>query len=158
MPLNKEGIAQLKADLRADVRRYDQDTYGEPRFMAGCGTVCCMAGACLRRETGAEEFDRRVMALDHDDGDGWNYEQFVAACVAATVRQLGIKFDLARCCTVSRTPRIFCVPYHWPADLRRDYMSAANVDDHQALVEVACRALDRMDEYGNIDLEATDAA
>lgn len=157
MPLNREGIELLKADLRADVRRYDQATYGEPRFMAGCGTVCCMAGACLRRETGAEEFDRRVMAIYRDDGDGWNYEQFVAACVAAGVRQLGFEFNLlAR--YVNNTPRIFCVPDHWPADLHHDYICAAAGDDHQALVEVACRALDRMDEYGNIDLEATDAA
>lgn len=146
MPLNKEGIAQLKFDLRSNAKRYAQDTFGQ-RVGGDCGTACCMAGWCLRREIGEQKFTNAVDDLT------W-MTQFVwqRRCIFVGARQLGITLlpdtDICR-----GVPQIFMGHSHWPLDLWRRYSNAMTAfpnSDHHAMVEVACDALDRMDEYGDI--------
>jgi hypothetical protein len=48
------------------------------------------------------------------------------------------------------TPPIFSTADAWPLDLAARYKEAVACGDRQAAVEVACDALDRMDEYGRI--------
>jgi hypothetical protein len=146
MPLNKEGIAQLKFDLRSNAERYSQDTFGQ--LSAECGTVCCMAGWCLRREIGEQEFAYVVLNLIWVARDTWQRK-----CIFVGARQLGITL-LPDTGTICRgVPQIFMGHSHWPLDLGRRYsdaMTAFPNSDHHAMVEAACDALDRMDEYGNI--------
>jgi hypothetical protein len=158
MPLNKEGIAQLKFDLRSNAERYSQDTFGQ--LSAECGTVCCMAGWCLRREMGEQAFAYVVLNLIWVTQPTWQRH-----CIFVGARQLGITL-LPNTGIIGRgttgiigrgapqilmgAPQIFMGHSHWPLDLGRRYADAMAASDHYAMVEVACDALDRMDEYGDI--------
>jgi hypothetical protein len=150
MPLNKEGIEQLKADLRANARWYNQGTFGELVNGEECGTECCMAGACHLRKVGAEEFTRQLgelakaRALSLLDEQPKIEEQFMQACIEAGVAQLGIG-NHYEC-----LPQIFAPAGAWPRDLGDAYREASYAYDYQGMVEAACAALDRMDDDGTI--------
>jgi hypothetical protein len=142
MALNKEGIAQLKFDLRANAERYNQYTFGRE---TDCGTVCCMAGLCLRRQVGEETFKRDVQyALAN-----YGRHMFGQTCVAAAAKQLGVSLLHERD-YVARVPTIFANVCFWPSDLGYAYVQALARGDQQAVAEVACMALDRMTEHGFI--------
>jgi hypothetical protein len=145
--LNQEGIEQLKADLRANAARYDQNNFGETA--SACGTIACMAGMCYLRKVGEQVFLRRILDVQGAHR-GFMREQlmvvssgFMDDCIQAGVDQLGLTLTDER-------PLIFESAGQWPHDLRRAYSEADNVGDHEAMVEVACAALDRMDEYGHV--------
>lgn len=155
--LNREGIELLKSDLRADAIHYDQRSFGS--VTAPCGTVACIAGMCLRRAIGHDQFTARIRQLTETTGNGWG--DFVADCLAAAIEQIGItvlpRRQYDRIAVDSHLesgglPPIFCAPYYWPPDLRKRYNMAAKIHDHAATVEVACAALDRMNEYGVLSL------
>lgn len=139
MPLNLEGIAQLKADLRANAKHYNQQNFGI--VTPECGTEACMAGMCRMREVGLEAFTKSVRPVEHE-----GFNDFVEECVTAGVAQLGIEnlkdYDGAE------TPPIFESYHAWPTDLLEAYQEAEEEHDHAAMAEVACAALDRIDEYG----------
>ena len=144
MALNKEGIEQLKSDLRASAARYDQNNFGKTD--SACGTTACMAGMCYLRKVGEQEFLRRILDIEDCSRDNVTTPStlFVGDCIQAGVDQLGLtRTDDARA-------SIFDGVDTWPRDLYRDYKEAESVDDHEAMVEVACSALDRMDKYGSI--------
>jgi hypothetical protein len=150
MPLSKEGIEQLKADLRANARRYNQSTFGELAGGEECGTECCMAGACHLRKVGAEEFMRQLGELAKErsrvclDEQYKVEEQFMQACIAAGAVQLGIDDNH------EWMPQIFAPVSDWPRDLYEAYRKASDAYDYQAKVEVACAALDRLNDDGTI--------
>jgi hypothetical protein len=143
MALNQEGIAQLKFDLRANAERYNQDTFG---MDTDCGTVCCMAGLCLRRQVGDEEFKRDVQDASVVHHERYRLGQ---ACVAAAAKQLGVAL-LHEWEYGVGLPPIFANVVLWPSDLGYAYVQALARGDQQAMAEVACMALDRMDEHGLI--------
>jgi hypothetical protein len=144
--MNKAGIEQLKADLRANAEHYDQNDFGT--ITEDCGTEACMAGFCLMRQLGFDEFTERVKATGN-----WltfspiKWLTFRRACLRAAVEQLGLEIlpDDAG------LPPIFSYIEAWPSDLRRAYSAAAVDHDHAAMTEVACQALDRMDVHGFIN-------
>jgi hypothetical protein len=141
MALNKEGIELLKADLRANAKLYDQNSYGHCDWE--CGTVACIAGTCLRRAIGTDAFTLAARVA------GGNLDRnFVDNCLHAGAAQLGIV--LAPIDGHFKIPHIFMPASSWPADLWRQYAQAHMAYDHLAMVETACTALDRMDEYGEI--------
>ena len=61
MGLKKSGIEQLKADLRANKRYYNQGTYGEKD---ACGTMMCLAGFCYLRAVERKEFNKSLKDMD----------------------------------------------------------------------------------------------
>lgn len=126
MPLNKEGIEQLKADLRASAKLYNQDTFGS---VTDCGTELCMAGMCLLREVGPQKY-KEISTQG---------PLLAEACLAAGERQLGIETD--------RFPTIFASADNWPEDLNEKYDSAK---DGASRVVAACEALDRLQLDGSI--------
>jgi hypothetical protein len=142
MTLNKEGIAQLKFDLRANAEHYNQTTFG---MDTDCGTVCCMAGLCLRRQVGEETFKSWLQdaSVHHE-----RY-RFGQTCVAAAAKQLGVAL-LHEWEYAVAVPTIFANVVYWPSDLGDMYVQAHDRGDQQAMAEVACMALDRMDEHGLI--------
>jgi hypothetical protein len=150
MPLNKKGIEQLKADLRANARWYNQSTFGELVDGEECGTECCMAGACHLRKVGAEEFTRQLGELAKErsrvclDEQYDVEEQFMQACIAAGAEQLGIDDNY------ERLPQIFAPVSDWPRDLGDAYRKASYAYDYQGMVEAACAALDRLNDDGTI--------
>jgi hypothetical protein len=156
MALNKEGIAQLKFDLRANAERYNQDTFG--RESKDCGTVCCMAGLCLRRQMGDEEFKYGLQRVFTNG----SYYKFGRVCIQAAAKQLGMvllsekEYSMLMYRreglhgTTSTMPAIFSSVDYWPRDLRHMYGWAYCKGDRQAVAEVACMALDRMDVNGFI--------
>jgi hypothetical protein len=143
MTLNLEGIAQLKFDLRANAEHYNQDTFGEE---TDCGTVCCMAGLCLRRQVGEETFKSL------QDASVVHYERyrFGQTCVAAAAKQLGVALLHEWEYGAGGLPPIFANVVFWPSDLGDMYVQAHARGDQQAMAEVACMALDRMDDHGLI--------
>jgi hypothetical protein len=105
-----------------------------------------MAGMCYLRKVGEQEFLRRILDIEDCFWDNvtTSLTLFVRDCIQAGVDQLGLtRTDDARA-------SIFDGVGAWPRDLYRAYKEAKNVDDHEAMVEVACSALDRMDEYGSV--------
>jgi hypothetical protein len=146
--MNKAGIEQLKADLRANAERYDQSDFGA--ITKDCGTEACMAGFCLMRQLGFDEFTERVKAT----GSWWLRHDiwltFRQACLRAAVEQLGLEILPDN----DEVPPIFGGAHDWPSDLCNAYSAAARRHDHPAMVEVACQALDRMDVHGFIAEEA----
>jgi hypothetical protein len=145
MPLNQEGIAQLKADLRANAQHYNQNSFG--KITPDCGTECCMAGLCFMRKVSVSKFNVIVKELAVDDHDGVLYEQFVSACVHAGGVQLGLTMNAEYWApTNDYLPPIFNNWTDWPRDLAAAYAAAEY--DPAATAEVACMALDRIDEYG----------
>lgn len=146
MPLNKEGIETLKADLRHDAMRYKQSTFGQ--FDDDCGTQCCLAGMCLLRKVGQQEFHSivRDAIYNMDKSEIYNLSMQAAA------EQLGIElltdhqyFDLT---DETCMPPIFAETDCWPEDLEERYYDAYSNYDYEAAVEVACEALDRIDVHG----------
>jgi hypothetical protein len=133
MAINKEGVELLKADLRANAAAYRQNSFGTETT---CGTVMCMAGFCRIREVGQQQYSSEVM----DGGDALQ-----DLCLESGIRQLGIE-DADVCC-----PPIFEMHFAWPYDLKNSYQKA-NTDDKR--VEVACSALDRLQDDGSIAEEA----
>jgi hypothetical protein len=154
MTLNLEGIAQLKADLRANAEHYNQNRFG--KLTKHCGTECCMAGFCFMRKVGAAAFNALVKELSVDNRDGALYDRFTEDCVRAGCVQLGIVMDstLERWKHPGHLPPIFDYWTEWPADLSAAYDAAEYDHDHAAMAEVACAALDRIDEYGCFNKEA----
>jgi hypothetical protein len=155
--MNKAGIEQLKADLRANAERYDQSDFGT--ITKDCGTEACMAGFCLMRQLGFDEFTERIK-----DNGSWltfspiKWLTFRRACLRAAVEQLGLEIlpDDGVLPPIlggvdAGLPPIFSYVEDWPSDLRRAYSAAAVDHDHPAMVEVACQALDRMDVHGFIN-------
>jgi hypothetical protein len=124
MAINKAGVELLKADLRANAAAYKQSTFGA---VTECGTEQCMAGFCRIREVGREQYVAEVAREDLYD-----------LCLSSGAQQLGIKsFD----------PKIFDHNSNWPYDLREAYRKARTA---AARVEVACAALDRLQDDGTI--------
>lgn len=142
MPLSAEGIAQLKADLRANAKHYNQEKFGV--VTPECGTEACMAGMCRMREIGLEAFTK---SIEPQFSEG--FEGFVADCVAAGVAQLGITLLDPEDYDEGELPPIFEGYHQWPEDLSGAFGDAADKHDHAAMAEVACAALDRIDENGN---------
>lgn len=130
--LNKAGIEQLKADLRAKPKRYNQDSFGK---ITACGTEMCMAGHCLARKLGLRRFNAK---LKKGEING----RFDQQSIDAGIKQLGIR----KYCF----PQIFRPPQEWPFDISNRYSYAENNHDHKAMVEVACEALDRLEIDGSI--------
>lgn len=147
MRLNQAGKDQLKADLRANAKRYTQNRFGV--ITKDCGTECCMAGMCLMRKIGAVAFEVEVRK-------GPMAESFINACLAAGAEQLGITMlDDDEYEEITREDEdgttlapIFAQVKYWPEDLRADYEEAEEKHDHVGMAEVACRALDQIDENG----------
>jgi hypothetical protein len=154
MPLNREGIELLKADLRRYARHYNQSTFGE--VTAECGTECCMAGLCLMRKMGMEEFNKyvRVVARLRSEavlGHGLINERLAHDCVRAGAAQLGLEIDLDDYISGGGLlPHIFAPVSDWPSYLRVPYTKAAERHDHVAMAEAACRALDEMGPDGRL--------
>jgi hypothetical protein len=156
MPLNLEGIAKLKATLRANARHYNQASFA--RTSASCGTECCLAGWCLVTKLGMEEVNDYVRELDDSDRAFWyKFDTMRDRCLAAAVDQLGVELLDAESYSLAASPRnseslppIFADVRAWPLDLRHSYKEALVRHDHPAMVEIACRALDRMDVNGFI--------
>jgi hypothetical protein len=124
MAINKAGVELLKADLRANAAAYKQNTFGA---VTDCGTEQCMAGFCRIRELGIEQYVAEISS-----------DNFPDLCVSSGINQLGIKlYD----------PQIFDHIGNWPYDLREAYRKA---NDSDARVEVACAALDRLQDDGSI--------
>jgi hypothetical protein len=127
MGLNKKGILQLADDLVAHKKLYDQSRYGARNE---CGTVCCMAGFCKRREVGARTFGRMVAKWMFS----WSGSD---VCAPAGSKQLGVPQD----------PQIFEPASEWPLDLSDIYFS----NGANARVRAALLALQRLREDGSID-------
>ena len=140
--MNKEGIELLKSDLRHYAKSYNQNTFGSTWLKGRSetsdrGTFMCAAGLCLMRKIGTQGFYERVKEAESN-----NYTFFVrfrADCMNAGIEQLGLGMGIS-------SPDIFSAVEHWPLDLYREYEFA---ETPKALVEVACKALDLIDEYGN---------
>ena len=127
--LNKEGIRQLKFDLRANAEHYNQSSFGsfEP-----CGTVMCLAGFCRLREVGKEQFERELRFCMIGEN-----HHFGTHCQDSGKRQLGISSGFF----------LFGCGASWPNDL---YLRLRHAEDRYAAVEVACEVLDRLREDGSI--------
>lgn len=154
MALNQEGIAQLKADLRANAKHYNQNSFC--KTTPDCGTECCMAGFCLMRKVSAATFNALVKALPVDgrrNADGL-YERFTEDCVRAGCAQLGIVVAARRRNHPDALPPIFGSWKEWPFDLAAAYATADHNHAYADMAEVACAALDRIDEYGRFNKEA----
>lgn len=151
--MNIEGIEQLKSDLRRLARHYSQNRFG--RITMECGTEACQAGICLIRKIGMEEFTCRVVQAA--EGDRRLEDRLMKDCIAAGVEQLGLTLltdeeyrELAEEDGIGdgALPPIFGSSYRWPEDLRDAMREAVKMRDHEAQAEVACRALDRIDDNG----------
>jgi hypothetical protein len=149
MPLNREGIEQLKADLRANARHYNQQRLGEVN--PDCGTETCLAGMCLMRSIGHDEFTLRVLGM----GTPWEetFSAFKNDCFQAASSQIGLTMlaeeEYEEAAEGSDgLPPIFSSIASWPAELSGLYEEASRRHDHEAMVEIACVALDRIDENG----------
>lgn len=139
MPINKEGVELLKADMLANSGAYFQDCFGEIiATYSECGTIQCMAGFCYLRKVGESLFKA---ALNPVYGDEFVFED---ECVKSGIAQLGIKQKQEWYGVV---PKIFCGASLWPVDLGNAYEDAVTGRER---VEVACRALDRLNEDGSI--------
>lgn len=140
MALKRDGIEQLKADLRANARHYNQGRFGV--VTPECWTEACMAGMCLMRRIGIDAFTQRVI---HSPVGGIG--RFIDDCLLAAAEQLGLELPTD---DLSELPLIFADSSYWPDDLRYRYKRAEARHDHAAMAEVACAALDRIDENGFI--------
>jgi hypothetical protein len=129
MPINLQGVELLKADLRANAKDYKQSTFGR---VTECGTEQCMAGFCYLREVGQEAYVSTIIG---------NSDSMETLCVGAGVKQLGIDCDPEYCLD------IFGSHHQWPYDLTIAYINAT---PPEARVEVACAALDRLNDDGTI--------
>lgn len=149
--LNHEGIELLKSDLRTNAKHYNQQKFGQ--ITPECGTEACMAGMCLMRKLGYEEFTKQAMKAVSDLSYGNDFRKFMDACLDSAAKQLGLTL-LSENEYESKTdgetelPPIFSEAGDWPEDLREEYYTADEKHDHQAMAEVACKALDRIDENG----------
>jgi hypothetical protein len=154
MPLNKEGVELLKADLRADAKHYNQGTFGTTT--AECGTECCMAGLCLRRSLGPIMFNQRVKHTEvgSEHAACAAYALLQRDCLTVAMAQLGIIAMRCYGITSPDCPPIFDIVDVWPAALRGRYDKASQLHDHAAMAEVACDALDSIDEYGRFTRQA----
>jgi hypothetical protein len=132
MAINKAGVELLKADLRANAAAYKQFTFGRK---TECGTEQCMAGFCHLRKVGQVEFSAEVR-VDESEKNG--YLEY--ACLESGMWQLGIEQP-------DSCPQIFNSHACWPLDLNKAYIRAKTDD---SLVEVACAALDRLQDDGSI--------
>lgn len=130
--INKANVELLKADLRANARRYDQSTYGE--VDDECGTVGCLAGFCLMRAVGDAAYGWLVKSGDIDEFARTAGEEFLG---------VGTSFK-----SIDRS--IFDPGDWWPRDLAERYAAAEDAQDRAAMVEVACDALDRLQDDGTI--------
>lgn len=141
MTLNLDGIAQLKADLRANAKHYNQQNFGV--VTPECGTEACMAGMCLMRQIGLDAFTKSIKTMK-DAG----FHGFTSACIAAGADQIGITLLEPDEYGRGEVPPIFEVQTSWPEDLKDSYTDAKEKHDHAAMAEVACAALDRIDDNG----------
>jgi hypothetical protein len=138
MALNKKGIHQLADALVAEQKRYDQDTFGERKYIgATCSSVCCLAGMSFALQIGNRSFTAKVKAAENERYDG----DFNAECEEAGRKQLGLK-----------TPEeefsdIFRSIYDWPNDLSKDY----HANGPKWRVIAALKALQRLRPDGSID-------
>jgi hypothetical protein len=123
--LNKAGIRLLADDLVAHKKMYDQDTYGD--YENECGTFCCLAGFCYRREIGARKFAQWAK----DKGKDTDLAE------DAGRKQLGLKDDID----------IFNPFECWPSDLVEEYES----NGPTWRVIAALKALQRLRPDGSID-------
>lgn len=138
MPINKEGVELLKSDMRANPRAYEQMNFGRIATENECGTAQCMAGFCYLRKVGILYFIEKLK--DDSESPG----QFEISCAEAAMDQLGIvRYDPKKV----RLADIFRGPFAWPSDLADAFDSS---DTSSERVEVACRALDRLNEDGSI--------
>ncbi len=122
--LNKAGIRLLADDLVANKKMYDQDTFGDREE---CGTFCCLAGFCYRREIGARRFTLWAKNEDKDTD----------LAKDAGRKQLGLKDDID----------IFNLFAYWPDDLVEEYES----NGPTWRVIAALKALQRLRDDGSID-------
>jgi hypothetical protein len=156
MPLNREGIEQLKADLRANAKHYSQNSFG--RIKPECGTEACMAGMCLIRKIGMDAFTQRTKEAMIDDRDG-QFTKFVNECLNAAADQIGLTvldeqayMDAAHAHDrhSDGLPPVFSSADLWPTELADKYGDASDAHDHEAMANIACQVLDRIDENGFI--------
>jgi hypothetical protein len=152
MALNREGIEQLKADLRANAKHYNQNKFGV--IKNACGTEACMAGMCLMRVVGIEEFTARVQK---NNGYTTPEDPFIDDCLRAGAEQIGLTIlsedeyeEIADDADMETDglPPIFSASDFWPVTLRYRYEDAQARHDHEAMAEIACEALDMIDENG----------
>lgn len=149
MPLNKEGIEQLKADLRANAQHYAQNKFGN--ITSECGTECCIAGMCYMQKIGLPQFAELVKQLKIDDQlMSWMlFDNFMEKCLTAASDQIGLEIlDKNDYHKTEGLPPIFASSESWPVDLHNKYSIAEKKHDHVAMAEVACEALDRIDANG----------
>ena len=141
MPINRANVETLKAMMRAKPRSYSQQTFGElvHNSVAECGTEQCMAGFCRIAEVGMPQYMQELLKYTKSDAEITNFD-FNEHCIESGLRFLGIS-SLEEC------PIIFDDYYCWPKDLSEAYKEAENPVER---VEVACRALDRLQEDGSI--------
>jgi hypothetical protein len=152
MALNREGIEQLKADLRANAKHYNQDKFGD--IKNECGTEACLAGMCLMRTVGLDKFTKLVK---HADEKETVHSKFVNDCLQAGAEQIGLTLlseeeyeeiaaegDMGS----DSVPPIFSASDFWPVPLSDRYEDAQARHDHEAMAEIACEALDMIDENG----------
>lgn len=137
MPINLKGVELLKADLRANANEYKQSTFGkitpdQDGDESACGTEQCMAGFCYLREVGKDVY---ISAIRSN-------QDMQELCVTPGLRQLGINYEPGWEC-----PIIFDSHCTWPDDLAKAYRHAITDDER---VEVACAALDRLNDDGSI--------
>jgi hypothetical protein len=146
MPINRENVEALKAMMRAKPRSYSQQTFGKfvNDSVAECNTECCMAGFCRIAEVGLPQYMQELLKSKGDTDEELTSFDFNELCVESGLRFLGIsRYD--------ECPSIFDGHYCWPKDLSEAYRGAENPVER---VEVACRALDRLQEDGSIGRSA----
>ena len=150
--MDMHGIAQLKADLRTNATHYNQNDF--VITTPECGTEMCMAGMCLMRKTGKEEFDALVAKYPKNSQ---RFNEFVDMCLLAGAEQLGIELlsqeeyedlSLEAGLDGDTLPAIFSKVSNWPDDLREEYEEYSERHNHIGMAEVACAALDRIDDNG----------
>lgn len=138
MAINQLGIQLLADDLVMNTEMYRQDVFVT---RDECGTACCMAGLCLLRKVGADQFYARFgFRLIYPPS---LTAQFAEAAEAAGREQLGLNSK--------NFPRIFMAAAQWPTDLAVRFREARPSRAKQALI--ALHALQRTYGDGSIDHE-----
>lgn len=146
MSLNQEAIVGLAEDLITNVKRYDQDIFGNK---TDCGTTCCLAGLVRLRKIGIIKFNRELK----DFKERGFSTGFGDRCIEDGCSLLNLPLeqeDDGEGGETIRTPAIFEIADFWPYDLATEYLESEN--DAQR-VTVAIKALQRLLPDGDIDAE-----
>lgn len=123
---SKKGILDLADMLVHNMKKYNQNTYGDE---SSCGTVGCLAGFCLAEKIGARAYNKQAknFVVDSD------------ACILAGKEKLKLKGP--------EYPQIFDSVGSWPDDLYGEY---ARAESDKGRVIVALKALSRLRVDGRI--------